>query len=122
MARLSIRKRSRANTIPQLVERIPRVSTENEKLRARIEELEAERDQLKAELEAAQRRLEQYESNEHWISVAEAAEILGVHRNRVLQLVNAGLIEGNKVGNTWSIDRASVESRAENPPRAGRRW
>ena len=57
-----------------------------------------------------------------WISVAEAAEILGVHRNRVLQLVNAGDIDGQKIGHRWNIDKASVETRASNPPKPGRRW
>lgn len=57
-----------------------------------------------------------------WISVAEAAEILGVHRNRVLQLVNDGALVAHKVGQRWNISRQSVESRAANPPKAGRRW
>ena len=57
-----------------------------------------------------------------WISVAEAAEILGVHRNRVLQLVNDGALDAHKVGQRWNISRQSVESRAANPPKAGRRW
>ena len=94
----------------------------NEEMLAKIKELEAERDQLKSELEIAQKRLEQYESNDAWISVAEAAEILGVHRNRVLQLAARGEIEGHKIGHRWNIDRASVEARAADPPRSGRRW
>lgn len=87
----------------------------NEELLARIEELEAE-------LAKSNQKIEQYESGNYWISVAEAAEILGVHRNRVLQLVSSDLIDGKKIGNTWIICRASVESRAANPPSAGRRW
>lgn len=59
---------------------------------------------------------------DEWISVPEAADILGVHRNRVLQLVNDGALDAHKVGQRWNISRASVESRAANPPRAGRRW
>ena len=59
---------------------------------------------------------------DEWISVVEAAEILGVHRNRVLQLVNDGSLEAHKVGQRWNISKASVESRAANPPKAGRRW
>lgn len=57
-----------------------------------------------------------------WISVAEAAEILGVHRNRVLQLANDGSLDAHKVGQRWNISKVSVESRAANPPKAGRRW
>jgi len=57
-----------------------------------------------------------------WISTAEAAEILGVGRIRVTQLINAGQLRAEKVGNRYSVDRASVEERAANPPKAGRRW
>ena len=57
-----------------------------------------------------------------WISTAEAADILGVGRIRVTQLINAGQIRAEKVGNRYNVDRASVEERAANPPKAGRRW
>ena len=65
---------------------------------------------------------EEAERHDEWISVPEAAEILGVHRNRVLQLVNNGLLDAHKVGRRWNINRSSVEDRAANPPKAGRRW
>ena len=64
----------------------------------------------------------QAEDSERWISVTEAADILGVHRNRVLQLANDGALDAHKVGQRWNISKASVESRAANPPKAGRRW
>ena len=57
-----------------------------------------------------------------WISTAEAAEILGVGRARVTQLIKLGFIRAEKVGNRYSVDRASVEERAANPPKPGRRW
>ena len=57
-----------------------------------------------------------------WISTAEAAEILGIGRIRVTQLINAGQLRAEKVGNRYSVDRASVEERVSNPPKAGRRW
>ena len=57
-----------------------------------------------------------------WISVPEAAGILGVHRNRVLQLIKEELLDAHKVGQRWNINRSSVESRAANPPKPGRRW
>lgn len=66
--------------------------------------------------------LAENDPRDEWVSVVEAAKILGVHRNRVLQLVNAGAIEGQKIGSTWSIRRASVEERAANTPPPGRRW
>ena len=91
------------------------MKTTNEELLARIDELEAE-------LAAAKKQIEQYDSGGYWISVAEAAEILGLHRSRILQLVNTGGLVSQKVGNTWIISRASVEERAANPPSAGRRW
>ena len=43
-------------------------------------------------------------------SITEAAGILGVSRQRVHQLLQAGKLDGYKVGNTWSIYRYSVES------------
>ena len=43
-------------------------------------------------------------------SITEAAGILGISRQRVHQLLQAGKLDGHKVGNTWNIYRYSVES------------
>lgn len=44
-------------------------------------------------------------------SITEAAEILGVSRQRVHQMLQAGQLNGHKVGNAWAVYRYSVEGR-----------
>ena len=44
-------------------------------------------------------------------SATEAAEILGVSRMRVNQLLNEGRLDGRKVGHAWQVYRYSVENR-----------
>jgi len=57
-----------------------------------------------------------------WISTSEAAEILGVSRIRVNQLIKEGQLVAERVGNRYCIEKASVEERAANPPGPGRPW
>ena len=47
------------------------------------------------------------------ISLTEAANMLGVSRQRVHILLQNGQLDGYKVGNTWNVYRASVERRME---------
>lgn len=54
------------------------------------------------------------------VSATEAAEMLGVNRARVNQLLNSGQLEGCKVGNTWQVYRYSVEARLIEKPKGGR--
>lgn len=44
------------------------------------------------------------------VSVTEAAAILGVSRQRVLQLIHEGSLNGMKVGNGWAVSRAEVDN------------
>ena len=44
-------------------------------------------------------------------SVTEAAGMLGVSRQRVHQLIEAGRIDARKVGNAWEVYRHSIENR-----------
>ena len=44
-------------------------------------------------------------------SATEAAEILGVSRMRVNQLIHDGQLDARKVGNAWQVYRHSVENR-----------
>lgn len=44
-------------------------------------------------------------------SITEAAGMLGVTRQRVHAMLKAGKLHGRKIGNTWSVDIASVENR-----------
>lgn len=46
-----------------------------------------------------------------YVSASDAAEMLGVTRQRVNVLAAKGKLNGEIVGNTWMIARASVESR-----------
>lgn len=48
------------------------------------------------------------------ISMTEAAELLGVSRQRVHVLLTNNQLEGFKVGNSWNVYRASVENRISN--------
>ena len=45
------------------------------------------------------------------VSLTEAAEMLGVTRQRVHILLQNGKLNGYKVGNAWSVYKASVEQR-----------
>lgn len=42
-----------------------------------------------------------------------AADMLGVTRGRVHQLIRAGKLDGQQVDHIWLVDRASVEKRLE---------
>lgn len=55
-------------------------------------------------------------------TTTEAAKILGVNVSRVIQLCNRNQIVCEKVEGRWMIDKKSVDDRAANPPKAGRRW
>ena len=44
------------------------------------------------------------------LSVSEAAAILNVSRQRVLQLIHDGKIHGTRVGNGWALYRAEVDN------------
>lgn len=45
------------------------------------------------------------------LSVTEAADVLRISRQRVLQLIEGGRIPAVKVGSTWAVPRASAEAR-----------
>lgn len=57
-------------------------------------------------------------SRQEWeasiISLTEAAEMLGVSRQRVHILLQNGQLDGFKVGNSWNVYRESVENRISN--------
>ncbi|MEM1026629.1 MAG: helix-turn-helix domain-containing protein [Planctomycetota bacterium] len=44
------------------------------------------------------------------LSTSETADRLGVSRQHVLRLINAGDLKGEKVGTYWSIDVRSIEA------------
>jgi excisionase family DNA binding protein len=55
-------------------------------------------------------------SDEEYISVSEAAEILGISRQRVLQLIEAGRLEARKVGNSYIIARSALQTVEDRKP------
>lgn len=56
------------------------------------------------------------------VSASEASAILGINKQRVCKLCASGALVAKKWANAWMIDRESVEARAANPPKSGRRW
>lgn len=48
------------------------------------------------------------------ICLTDAAEMLGVTRQRVHVLLQNGQLDGFKVGNSWNVYRESVENRISN--------
>lgn len=48
---------------------------------------------------------------EDMLDVAETAEMLDVSRQRVHQLLQAGQLDGRKVGKTWYVYRYSIDNR-----------
>ena len=56
-----------------------------------------------------------------FLSVSEAAEILGISGGRVRQLLLAGLLKGHKLGERqWAIDPVCVAQRKVTPTPRGR--
>lgn len=56
---------------------------------------------------------------EGYMSTTEAMERLGVNRSRIAQLVKAGILEAEKVGNSYAITVESVERRLKENPGPG---
>lgn len=45
------------------------------------------------------------------VSITEAAEMLGISRQRVHTLITEGKLKAERIGTQWSIRRADVERR-----------
>jgi hypothetical protein len=48
-------------------------------------------------------------TSDDWVSLPEAARLLGLHRQKVLQLALKGTLESDVRGNWTFISRASIE-------------
>lgn len=46
------------------------------------------------------------------VSVTEAAATLGVTRQRVLQMIHEGTVNGFRVGNGWALSHAEIDNLA----------
>ena len=44
------------------------------------------------------------------LNVSEVAEYLGVGKNRIYELLNAGVLKGFRMGSTWKISRMALEN------------
>jgi len=56
-----------------------------------------------------------------WITVTEAAELIGVTNSYVTRLLADGRVKGERFhGRAWLVDRKSAESYRDNPPPMGR--
>ncbi|MFE1267557.1 helix-turn-helix domain-containing protein [Streptomyces sp. NPDC058758] len=54
------------------------------------------------------------------MSVRQAAEGLGVHDSRVRQLLQAGKLQGSRVGGRWLVEADSLQGRKRAAPESGR--
>lgn len=43
-----------------------------------------------------------------WITTSEAADLSGYTQRRIRQLLEEGQVEGQKFGDMWQVDRASL--------------
>jgi hypothetical protein len=53
-----------------------------------------------------------------WISVKEAAEIIGTEKRNVLNYIGAGLLAAVRIGDFWIVQRK--DAKAFTPPARGR--
>lgn len=67
---------------------------------------------------------EEFDRREDWVDVpdlvgvTEAAEILGVSRQRIQERISDGSIQATKVGNGWAIVKSTLHSRPPGRPKA----
>lgn len=55
-----------------------------------------------------------------WMSVEEAAGVLGVDERQVRRLLASGDLQGRRVGRAWMVEQSSVRERRRLDPSAGR--
>lgn len=59
--------------------------------------------------------------DKNWITVVEAAEIVGCSPQRIRELALDNKIKASKLtGKCWVVDRKEVEKMAKNPSKTGR--
>jgi excisionase family DNA binding protein len=57
---------------------------------------------------------------EKWITVSQAAEIIGCSGQRLRFLAKNNKIRSEKVGSVWLVDRKQAEMMAKTPAKTGR--
>jgi excisionase family DNA binding protein len=56
---------------------------------------------------------------EKWLTVTEAAQLIGYHADTVRKLVRAGEIKARKFGPLWQVDRAALLTYVEHVQKIG---
>jgi excisionase family DNA binding protein len=56
----------------------------------------------------------------NWISVSEAATLIGCTPQYLRAMALEGRIGHDRVGHAWLLDRKTIEDMAKNPPKVGR--
>jgi excisionase family DNA binding protein len=56
---------------------------------------------------------------EEWLTVTEAAQLIGYHADTVRKLVHAGEIKARKFGPLWQVDRAALLAYVEHVKKLG---
>ncbi len=60
--------------------------------------------------------------DEQWMLISQAAQLLGVNKQRITQLLLSGKLEGKHFGKFWIVSRKSVEARAKHLPELQAAW
>jgi hypothetical protein len=55
-----------------------------------------------------------------WISVSDAAKIVGCTPQHLRKLASESLIPCERVGHAWLLDKKTIAKMAANPPKVGR--
>lgn len=57
---------------------------------------------------------------EKWITISQAADIVGCSTQRLRVLAKENKLRCEKVGSVWLVERKNAEDMARNPPKTGR--
>ena len=55
------------------------------------------------------------------ITVRDAAQLVGYHPEHVRELLRAGIVKGQKFGETWQVDRADLLIYANRQAKSGKK-
>ena len=50
------------------------------------------------------------------LTLGQVAEILGVHSRAIVELVNRGELEGQRIGRRWEFTQAAIDDFLDEPP------
>lgn len=58
--------------------------------------------------------------DKNWVTVKEAAEVIGCSGGHVRHLIDDGKLVAKKFGNCWAVQRKAAEKVSETPAKTGR--